>query len=113
MKRFDFLKKLSGGIAAFALLPTFTFCKNDSRANMSEGSYNVSPGFNKLPRESVIHWHGLHIPPEMDGHPIYAVDNGEQYLYEFEVNNRPGTYWFHPHPDKITGPQVYQNQNNH
>ena len=24
------------------------------------------------------------------------------------MNNRPGTYWFHPHPDKITGPQVYR-----
>ncbi len=63
---------------------------------------------NQLPRESVIHWHGLHIPQEMDGHPMYAIKNGEQYIYEFEVNNRPGTYWFHPHPDKITGPQVYQ-----
>ena len=62
---------------------------------------------NQLPRESVIHWHGLHIPPEMDGHPMYAIENGEQYIYEFKVNNRPGTYWFHPHPDKITGPQVY------
>ncbi len=63
---------------------------------------------NLLPRESVIHWHGLHIPPEMDGHPMYAVDSGEEYVYEFQVINRPGTYWFHPHPDKITGPQVYQ-----
>jgi FtsP/CotA-like multicopper oxidase with cupredoxin domain len=63
---------------------------------------------NQLPRESVIHWHGLHLPPQMDGHPMYAIEKGEQYIYEFEVNNRPGTYWFHPHPDKITGPQVYQ-----
>ena len=63
---------------------------------------------NQLPRESIIHWHGLHIPPEMDGHPMHAVGNGNQYIYEFEVRNRPGTYWFHPHPDKITGPQVYQ-----
>jgi hypothetical protein len=63
---------------------------------------------NQLPHESVVHWHGLHIPPEMDGHPMYAIENGKQYIYEFEVNNRPGTYWFHPHPDKITGPQVYQ-----
>lgn len=63
---------------------------------------------NQLPRESVIHWHGLHISPEMDGHPMYAIDNGEEFIYEFEVNNRPGTYWFHPHPDKITRPQVYQ-----
>ncbi len=63
---------------------------------------------NNLPRESIIHWHGLHVPPEMDGHPMHAVETGEQYIYEFEVNNRPGTYWFHPHPDKITGPQVYK-----
>ncbi|PWD97510.1 bilirubin oxidase [Marinilabilia rubra] len=63
---------------------------------------------NNLPRESIIHWHGLHIPPEMDGHPMHAIDNGEQYVYEFTVVDRPGTYWFHPHPDKITGPQVYR-----
>ena len=63
---------------------------------------------NQLSRESVIHWHGLLIPPEMDSHPMYSIENGEQYIYEFEVNNRPGTYWFHPHPDKISGPQVYQ-----
>ncbi|MFO8235694.1 MAG: multicopper oxidase family protein [Bacteroidales bacterium] len=62
---------------------------------------------NQLPRESIIHWHGLHISPEMDGHPIYAVDEGGEYIYEFQVNNRPGTYWFHPHPHQITGPQVY------
>ena len=62
---------------------------------------------NQLPRESIIHWHGLHIPPEMDGHPVYAINKGEEYIYEFQVNNRPGTYWFHPHPHQITGPQVY------
>ncbi|MGM0375983.1 MAG: multicopper oxidase family protein [Bacteroidota bacterium] len=63
---------------------------------------------NNLPRESIIHWHGLHIPPEMDGHPMHAIDNGETYVYEMEIVDRPGTYWFHPHPDKITGPQVYR-----
>ncbi|MCF8219214.1 MAG: multicopper oxidase family protein [Bacteroidales bacterium] len=62
---------------------------------------------NQLPRESIIHWHGMHIPAEMDGHPKYAIDQGEEYIYEFQVNNRPGTYWFHPHPHQITGPQVY------
>ncbi|GET25855.1 multicopper oxidase family protein [Prolixibacter sp. NT017] len=62
---------------------------------------------NQLPRESVIHWHGLHIPQKMDGHPMYAIDKGGEFVYEFTVNNRPGTYWFHPHPDKYTGPQVY------
>ena len=63
---------------------------------------------NEIERESVIHWHGLHLPPEMDGHPMYAIPPGQEFIYEFEVVDRAGTYWFHPHPDKITGPQVYQ-----
>ncbi len=62
---------------------------------------------NMLDEESIIHWHGLHVPEEMDGHPRYVVDEGEEYIYEFEVNNRAGTYWFHPHPHGKTGPQVY------
>ena len=63
---------------------------------------------NEIERESIVHWHGLHVPPKMDGHPMYAVNPGEEFIYEFEVVDRAGTYWFHPHPDKITGPQVYQ-----
>lgn len=62
---------------------------------------------NQMSDVSIIHWHGLHLPQEMDGHPMYVIDNGEEYVYEFQVNNRPGTYWFHPHPHGITGPQVY------
>ena len=63
---------------------------------------------NELNEESIIHWHGLHVPPEMDGHPQYAIGTGETYVYEFEVRNRAGTYWYHPHPHGRTGPQVYQ-----
>lgn len=63
---------------------------------------------NLLPRESIIHWHGLHLSHEMDGHPMYAIDNGQEYIYEFKVYNRPGTYWFHPHPHGRTGNQVYR-----
>ncbi|MDZ7763618.1 MAG: multicopper oxidase domain-containing protein [Melioribacteraceae bacterium] len=43
----------------------------------------------------------------MDGHPKYVIEKGEEYVYEFEVKNRAGTYWFHPHPHELTGPQVY------
>lgn len=63
---------------------------------------------NELPDESIIHWHGLHVPQEMDGHPRYVINNGKQFVYEFVVNNRPGTYWFHPHPHGKTGYQVYK-----
>jgi len=60
-----------------------------------------------LPQESIVHWHGLHVPAEMDGHPQYAINRGEQFDYSFEILNRAGTYWYHPHPHGITGPQVY------
>ncbi|GBD91074.1 multicopper oxidase mco [bacterium BMS3Abin04] len=62
---------------------------------------------NLLDEESIVHWHGLHIPEEMDGHPRYAIDEDKEYIYEFKVMNRAGTYWFHPHPHGKTGPQVY------
>ena len=63
---------------------------------------------NSIPEKSIIHWHGLHVPAIMDGHPRYVVEQGQSYLYEFEVNNRAGTYWYHPHPHGRTGPQVYK-----
>ncbi len=62
---------------------------------------------NNLPEQSIIHWHGLSVPDDMDGHPRFAVGPGETYVYEYRILNRAGTYWFHPHPDKLTGHQVY------
>jgi len=62
---------------------------------------------NQIPGNSIIHWHGLHVPAVMDGHPRHVIPKGESYLYEFEVKNRAGTYWYHPHPHGQTGYQVY------
>ncbi len=60
-----------------------------------------------LDETSIVHWHGLHVPELADGHPRFVIPRGETYVYEFEVRNRPGTYWYHPHPHGRTGPQVY------
>ena len=62
---------------------------------------------NDVADETIVHWHGLHVPADMDGHPRFVIPKGESYIYEFEVRNRAGTYWYHPHPHGITGPQVY------
>ncbi len=62
---------------------------------------------NDIPDKSIIHWHGLHVPEEMDGHPRHVIGQGQTYVYEYEVWNRAGTYWYHPHPHGRTGPQVY------
>ncbi len=62
---------------------------------------------NQIPDETIIHWHGLHVPAEMDGHPRFKIPPGKSFLYEFKVKNRAGTYWYHPHPHGRTGFQVY------
>ena len=62
---------------------------------------------NGLPESTIIHWHGLHVPEAMDGHPRHAIGPGERYVYDFTVVNRAGSYWFHPHPHGRTGKQVY------
>jgi FtsP/CotA-like multicopper oxidase with cupredoxin domain len=63
---------------------------------------------NRLPEPSIVHWHGLDVPDTADGHPRFAVGEGASYVYEFEVRNRAGTYWFHPHSHHRTGAQVYR-----
>jgi FtsP/CotA-like multicopper oxidase with cupredoxin domain len=64
---------------------------------------------NELPtaQPSIVHWHGLRLPEDMDGGPRYAIAPGKKYVYEFQVNDRAGTYWFHPHPHGLTGLQVH------
>lgn len=61
---------------------------------------------NNLQETSNVHWHGLYVPDYADGHPRFVAQPGEEYVYEFEVINRAGTYWYHPHPHQRTGAQV-------
>lgn len=62
---------------------------------------------NNLPAQSILHWHGLHVPANMDGNPMYAINQGETYVYEFEILNRAGTYFYHSHAHGVTARQVY------
>lgn len=62
---------------------------------------------NSLKEDTNLHWHGLHLPWKMDGHPSLPVKSGSDYRYQFKIQNRGGTYWYHPHPDKLTARQAY------
>jgi len=62
---------------------------------------------NGLAEATNIHWHGLHVPDDMDGHPRHTAAPGKRFVYEFEIKDRAGTYFFHPHPHGRTGTQVY------
>ena len=63
---------------------------------------------NALPEPTIIHWHGLHTPAAMDGHPASTIAPGGRYDYDFTVRNRGGTYWYHTHAHGLTAKQAYQ-----
>lgn len=63
---------------------------------------------NNLNEPSIIHWHGLHVPQRSDGHPMYSIEPGQQFVYEFEVVNRAGTSFYHSHSHNLTAEQVYR-----
>jgi blue copper oxidase len=62
---------------------------------------------NDLDQETTVHWHGLHVDWRMDGHPFRPVAPGATYRYAFPVQDRGGTYWYHPHPHGGTARQTY------
>ena len=62
---------------------------------------------NELKEPTIIHWHGLHTPAAMDGHPSTTIGPGAQYNYDFNVSNRGGTYWYHTHAHELTAKQAY------
>jgi blue copper oxidase len=62
---------------------------------------------NSLSEATNIHWHGLEVPALQDGYPTNLTASGSSFLYDFKVKNRPGTYWYHPHPDMATARQTY------
>ncbi len=48
---------------------------------------------------SSIHWHGLLVPPTMDGVPFVTqvpIEPGTAFTYEFPIR-QTGTYWYHSH----------------
>lgn len=54
---------------------------------------------NHLPDVTTIHWHGLHLPIEMDGVPGISqepIKPGETFTYEFPII-QSGTFFYHPH----------------
>lgn len=65
---------------------------------------------NALDEETIIHWHGLEVDTKNDAHPRYVIGPGAAYDYEFQVRNRAGTYWYHPHPHELTAKQAYLGQ---
>ncbi|GEM34831.1 multicopper oxidase [Nocardia neocaledoniensis NBRC 108232] len=61
---------------------------------------------NQLPEASTVHWHGMHLPAEMDGGPHQMVDPGATWIPEWTVAQPASTLWYHPHPHGETEDHV-------
>jgi CopA family copper-resistance protein len=66
---------------------------------LKEGQQATLRVTNRLKESSSIHWHGLLLPPAMDGVPgvsFPGIEPGATFTYRFPVK-QSGTYWFHSH----------------
>ena len=66
---------------------------------LREGEDAVLSVTNLLEEPTSIHWHGMILPPEMDGVPgvsFAGIAPGETFTYRFPVRQH-GTYWYHSH----------------
>jgi manganese oxidase len=55
---------------------------------------------NDLPEPTTVHWHGFILPVEQDGVPELSqppIPPGGEHVYEFDVPDTPGTYFYHTH----------------
>jgi FtsP/CotA-like multicopper oxidase with cupredoxin domain len=77
--------------------------------DVREGDTGEIRFVNRLPQPSTIHWHGLPVPPGQDGNPSDAVAPGGTRVYRFALPpGSAGTYWYHPHPHRLSAEQVYR-----
>ncbi len=54
---------------------------------------------NRMTEPTSIHWHGILVPPNMDGVPYVSfppIEPGTSFTYEFPIR-QSGTYWYHSH----------------
>ncbi|MDY0401920.1 multicopper oxidase family protein [Sulfurovum sp.] len=63
---------------------------------------------NNLADPTIIHWHGLIVPEEMDGHPKDAIATGATKQYRYPIEQSAGTFWYHTHPHGRTGEEIYR-----
>jgi len=63
---------------------------------------------NAIGEPTIVHWHGLTIETRNDGAGATLINEGQGYSYDFEVRDRGGLYWYHPHPHGQTAEQAYR-----
>ena len=74
--------------------------------NARTGDWITVRLLNNLQEETITHWHGLIVDYQNDGGPLLGIGPGQFYDYNFQVRQRAGLNFYHPHPHMLTGKQV-------
>lgn len=61
---------------------------------------------NDLAETTTVHWHGMHLPPVMDGGPHQPIAPGATWTPSWKVMNHAATYWYHPHLHMMSQEQL-------
>ena len=74
-----------------------------------EGDFARIHVHNRMSVDTSIHWHGVLVPPGMDGVPYVSfppIEAGATFTYEFPIC-QSGTYWYHSHSELQEQSGVY------
>lgn len=57
---------------------------------------------------TTLHWHGLHIPGDVDGGPHQEIENGHTWSPDVPIVQHASMNWFHSHTHGKTAQQTYK-----
>lgn len=63
---------------------------------------------NNIGETSTIHWHGLHIPGDVDGGPHQEIEHGSVWSPDVPIVQHASMNWFHSHMHGKTAQQTYK-----
>ncbi|MEM9854067.1 MAG: multicopper oxidase domain-containing protein [Pseudomonadota bacterium] len=63
---------------------------------------------NNIGDVSTIHWHGLHIPGDVDGGPHQEIEHGAVWSPDVPIVQHASMNWFHSHTHGKTAQQTYK-----
>lgn len=61
---------------------------------------------NQLADTTTTHWHGMHVSAVNDGGPHTPIPPNTTWSPRFEILDKAGTYWYHPHLHHLTDKHV-------
>ncbi|MDG9726727.1 multicopper oxidase family protein [Streptomyces sp. DH41] len=67
--------------------------------------FNVANDVNEA---TSLHWHGMHLPPTMDGGPHQMIEQGATWSPTWTIDQPAASLWYHPHPHGKTAQHLYR-----